>query len=270
MHFDTPLWSAPLADPVINPTGVAAGIPGHFTGPASFTVPQTLADVRAVTGVPVDRHAWPINSYVALGDGSHAYWNGYVWMAGEAPELASFGETQVNRSAANVATIHVNVPAKSAWEIDWGDGYTTTKTDFNSGTSPLSVELTHTYIDRAATYTAGVRRWSGADHTPPIPFDDTVTILPPILVTHDVLVYDSKAGTFVAADALVFDGAKGTFVDAEVDMHQVRGLHQGDLVIRDVLTASAWLAAGIAVGVTIAAATVVWGAVAIIAEAAEA
>jgi len=65
------------------PTGVTEGTPGSFT-PAG-EVPANLAALQALGALGESSTAWALGSYVVLGDGSHAYWNGTAWVAGEAP-----------------------------------------------------------------------------------------------------------------------------------------------------------------------------------------
>ncbi|USH44935.1 major tail protein [Streptomyces phage GreenWeasel] len=62
-------------------TGATAGTPGSFT-PAGSTAPYDLADLATVTASPAT--AWTTGQHVVLGDGSHAYWDGDSFEAGEA------------------------------------------------------------------------------------------------------------------------------------------------------------------------------------------
>jgi len=55
--------------------------PGSFT-PAGAMAPANLAAMSAITANPVT--AWPVGTYVKLGDGSSAHWNGTAWAAGVA------------------------------------------------------------------------------------------------------------------------------------------------------------------------------------------
>lgn len=55
--------------------------PGSFT-PAGAMAPANLAGMSAVVANPVT--AWPAGTYVKLGDGSTAHWNGTAWVAGVA------------------------------------------------------------------------------------------------------------------------------------------------------------------------------------------
>jgi hypothetical protein len=57
--------------------GVSA--PGSFT-PAGAMAPANLAAMTSITANPVT--AWPVGSYVKLGDGSSAHWDGAAWVAG--------------------------------------------------------------------------------------------------------------------------------------------------------------------------------------------
>jgi hypothetical protein len=63
-------------------TGATAGIPGTYT-PANSYAPDALADMDSVTASPAT--LWTAGQYVVLGDGSHAYWTGTAWAAGESP-----------------------------------------------------------------------------------------------------------------------------------------------------------------------------------------
>ncbi|MCM8548824.1 hypothetical protein [Streptomyces sp. STCH 565 A] len=62
-------------------TGATAGTPGAFT-PAGSTAPFDIADLDTVTASPST--AWSTGQYVVLGDGSHAFWDGDSFEAGEA------------------------------------------------------------------------------------------------------------------------------------------------------------------------------------------
>ena len=55
--------------------------PGSFT-PAGAMAPANLAGMTGVTANPVT--AWPVGTYVRLGDGSTAHWSGTAWVAGVA------------------------------------------------------------------------------------------------------------------------------------------------------------------------------------------
>ena len=55
--------------------------PGSFT-PAGAMAPANLAAMGAITANP--NTAWPVGTYVKLGDGSSAHWNGTAWVAGVA------------------------------------------------------------------------------------------------------------------------------------------------------------------------------------------
>ncbi|MEU9795064.1 hypothetical protein AB0E27_31515 [Streptomyces sparsogenes] len=60
-------------------TGATAGKPGTFT-PAGAVIPNDLADLALITASPAT--AWTTGQYVALGDGTNAYWDGDSWAAG--------------------------------------------------------------------------------------------------------------------------------------------------------------------------------------------
>lgn len=68
---------------VVDPTGVTPGIPGSFT-PSGATPPADLTSLRAM-GALGETTAWTVGQYVALGDTSHAFWDGDSWESGEAP-----------------------------------------------------------------------------------------------------------------------------------------------------------------------------------------
>jgi len=65
-------------------TGATAGTPGTYT-PAGTDGPDSLAALQAsgVTASPAT--AWTTGQYIELDDGTHAYWDGNSWEAGEAP-----------------------------------------------------------------------------------------------------------------------------------------------------------------------------------------
>lgn len=71
----------------VTATGATSGTPGSFTPPGSG-VPQNLSAMGPVTASPLT--AWtPAGSYVQLGDGTKAYWNGVAWASGTALALAT-------------------------------------------------------------------------------------------------------------------------------------------------------------------------------------
>jgi len=64
-------------------TGASAvSTPGSFT-PAGASAPYDLAGLAGVTAAPAT--AWASGTFVVLGDGSQAHWNGTAWAAGVAP-----------------------------------------------------------------------------------------------------------------------------------------------------------------------------------------
>jgi len=70
-------------------TGVTAGTPGSFQ-PSGATLPADLPALKADpvvgdAGSSKPTTAWTTAQYVAVGDGSHAYWDGTAWLVGEAP-----------------------------------------------------------------------------------------------------------------------------------------------------------------------------------------
>lgn len=79
-----PIQDGPERDntpPAVDATGATAGTPGTFT-PAGATPPANLAAMSGITATPAT--AWTTGQYVALGDVSHAHWDGSAWTAGEA------------------------------------------------------------------------------------------------------------------------------------------------------------------------------------------
>jgi len=64
-------------------TGVTAGTPGTWS-PANASPPLNLAALQA-KGAMGQTGAWTAGQYVILYDGSHAYWTGTAWAAGEVP-----------------------------------------------------------------------------------------------------------------------------------------------------------------------------------------
>jgi len=64
-------------------TGASAvSTPGSFT-PAGASAPADLASMTGVTASPAT--AWAAGTFVVLGDGSVAHWNGTAWTEGVAP-----------------------------------------------------------------------------------------------------------------------------------------------------------------------------------------
>jgi hypothetical protein len=70
--------------PQVEATNGLAGEPGYFE-PYNATLPYSLAAVRDQVTTPHPATAWAEGEYVVLGDGTHAYWDGNSWEAGEAP-----------------------------------------------------------------------------------------------------------------------------------------------------------------------------------------
>jgi len=69
-------------------TGVTAGTPGSFT-PTGATLPANLAALKADpvvgdAGSAKPVAAWTTGQFVALGDATHAFWDGTAWQVGEA------------------------------------------------------------------------------------------------------------------------------------------------------------------------------------------
>lgn len=70
----TPLGGEPA-------TGATAGTPGTFT-PAGSNVPYGITDLGGVVASPLT--AWTTGQHLVLGDGTHAFWDGNSYEAGEA------------------------------------------------------------------------------------------------------------------------------------------------------------------------------------------
>jgi hypothetical protein len=66
-------------------TGATAGIPATLTPADSYPPPTfaSLTTTHTLTATPAT--AWTTGQHVVLGDGSHAFWNGTAWVAGNAP-----------------------------------------------------------------------------------------------------------------------------------------------------------------------------------------
>jgi hypothetical protein len=73
-------WSRTSQVAATGATGITS--PGKFT-PAGAMAPANFAGLTGVTASPAT--AWTPGSYIVLGDGSTAYWNGTAWTAGIAP-----------------------------------------------------------------------------------------------------------------------------------------------------------------------------------------
>lgn len=65
-------------------TGATEGAPGTWT-PVDTYAPFSYDDLVASAPTASPATAWATDSYVVLGDGSHAYWDGDSWEPGEAP-----------------------------------------------------------------------------------------------------------------------------------------------------------------------------------------
>lgn len=61
-----------------------AGAEGTWT-PANSYAPEDFAELSGSAVVADPATAWSAGSFVTLRDGSHAYWDGSAWVAGEAP-----------------------------------------------------------------------------------------------------------------------------------------------------------------------------------------
>lgn len=65
-------------------TGATAGSPGTLT-PADSYPPESFAALTADPLTASPTTAWTTGQYIVLGDGTHSYWDGTAWVAGEAP-----------------------------------------------------------------------------------------------------------------------------------------------------------------------------------------
>jgi hypothetical protein len=65
-------------------TGATAGAPATVT-PVDSYPPETFAILAAAPITATPATAWTSGQYLVLGNGSKAYWNGTVWVAGTAP-----------------------------------------------------------------------------------------------------------------------------------------------------------------------------------------
>jgi hypothetical protein len=72
-------WSRTSMVAATGANGVSS--PGAFT-PAGAMPPANLAGMSAIVANPAT--PWPAGTYVRLGDGSTAHWNGTAWVAGVA------------------------------------------------------------------------------------------------------------------------------------------------------------------------------------------
>jgi len=73
-------------EPQVPATGATAGSPGTWS-PATAVAPADFAalDTADPAIVANPTTAWTTGQYVLLGDTSHAYWDGTLWISGEAP-----------------------------------------------------------------------------------------------------------------------------------------------------------------------------------------
>jgi hypothetical protein len=84
-------WSPRLtAPPAIPPNRVSGTGQGerHFVGDPGFVIPQGLSALQAL-GALGSISAWTGDTFVTLGDGSTAWWNGTAWVAGKPGTPAS-------------------------------------------------------------------------------------------------------------------------------------------------------------------------------------
>lgn len=72
------------APPAIPPNRVSGTGQGerHFVGDPGFVIPQGLSALQAL-GALGSISAWTGDTFVTLGDGSTAWWNGTAWVAGK-------------------------------------------------------------------------------------------------------------------------------------------------------------------------------------------
>lgn len=70
----------------VPPTGATevVGAAGNWT-PSGSTPPANLADLQASSIVASPLTAWSTDSYVVLGDNTHAHWDSDSWETGDAP-----------------------------------------------------------------------------------------------------------------------------------------------------------------------------------------
>jgi hypothetical protein len=115
-----------LVIPAPPASAASAGKPGSFS-PSGAVVPADLAAMSTITASPAT--PWTTGQYVALGDGSNAYWNGTAWSAGESPAAsgATAGEpgsfTPAGADApANLAAMNagggITASPSTAWATD--------------------------------------------------------------------------------------------------------------------------------------------------------
>lgn len=79
---DGTLYTVVENDPAVPATGATAGVPGTFT-PAGSSLPASFANMTGIVASP--NTAWTTGQFVALGDGSKAYWTGTAWAPGAKP-----------------------------------------------------------------------------------------------------------------------------------------------------------------------------------------
>lgn len=72
-------WALTPLQAVPNAESAAAGTPGTFA-PSGSTVPNNLSLMADVTASPTTK--WAAGSYVVLGNGTEAHWNGTAWATG--------------------------------------------------------------------------------------------------------------------------------------------------------------------------------------------
>ena len=146
-------------------TGATAGTPGAFTGgtPASLTALQAL-------GALGNTAAWTAGQYVALGDGSNAYWSGTAWVAGKVPAApaaptpgTASGWTGGGTAPGSMSPNQVGVWAEVTAKLD-------------------ASQLPGTKFTNAAPITFTVTDQKGGTHTLTLPadtYDDLMSPSPP-------------------------------------------------------------------------------------------
>lgn len=74
-------WALTPLQAVPNATSAVTGKPGTFA-PGGSAAPNNIAMLEGLTASP--KTAWTTGSYVLLGDGTEAHWDGTKWVAGKA------------------------------------------------------------------------------------------------------------------------------------------------------------------------------------------
>ena len=82
-YWDGNVWVEGIS-PGFSATGAIAGAPGSFT-PTGANAPADLAELVDLDPLASPITVWDEDDYVALMDGSNAYWDSTDWLEGEAP-----------------------------------------------------------------------------------------------------------------------------------------------------------------------------------------